>query len=163
MEKIKQFIVNAGYQMNPETVLRAFNSLFARQIIAAGSFTIPAGITPATAATVTVALIDGKVVTVAASAATPAWTTAMNAAANTFLVVLTTVNLAGTLTNYVSNNPALASGLVFPIIPANEVVIGGIFLAPTATFTGGTTLLNAVNVNAVAISAVGPTHPTNLF
>jgi hypothetical protein len=77
--------------------------------------------------------------------------------------VLCTVNKAGTLTNYISNNPSSAGGLIYPTIPANECVVGGIYLAPTVTFTGGTTLLNAANVNAVAISAVGAVYPTNAF
>jgi hypothetical protein len=165
MEKIKQYIQNAGSgaALPTETLLRAFNSIFATRCLAAGAFTIPAGVTPVTASTVTVALIDGKVVTIAASTTTPAWTTAMSVAANSFLVVLTTVNAAGTMTNYVSNSPTAAAGLVFPIIPANEVVVGGMYLAPTATFTGGTTNLNAANINAVALNAVGAGHPTNLF
>ena len=164
MERIKQLIQNTGMNaVPPETLQRAFNALHANMCLASGAFTIPAAVTPVTAATAVVATLGGKVVTIAASTATPTWTTAMSVAANSFLVVLTTVNAAGTMTNYVSNSPTTAAGLVFPVIPLNEVVIGGMYLAPTATFTGGTTLLNAVNVNAVALSAVGAVHPTNVF
>ena len=164
MEIIRQLIANCGPAGVPtETLLRAFNSLFNRECIAAGAFTTGGTVTPSTAATTTVAVINGQTVTIAASTATPTWTTAMSIAANSFLVVLTTVKAGGTMTNYLSNNPTSVGSLVYPVIPANEAVVGGIFLAPTVTFTGGTTLLNAANVNAVVLSAVGGLYPTNAF
>lgn len=72
-----------------------------------------------------------------------------------------TIDSAGNPHSYASptNNSSTRAGLLFPspLPSASEAIIGMIEVAPTTTFTPGTTNLNASNVNATVFSIIGDT------
>lgn len=73
-----------------------------------------------------------------------------------------TIDSTGTQRSYVSagTNAATRAGLTFPnpLPGPNEVVVGAIEVAPSgATFTPGTTNLNAANINATVFNFTGDT------
>jgi hypothetical protein len=67
-----------------------------------------------------------------------------------------TVDLAGNLAARFMTQAATLAGVLMPVVPTTEVVIGFVRLNPTtAPFVGGTTLLDAANTNAIYRDAVG--------
>lgn len=165
MEKIKQLILAGGPMAMslPETVLRLFGDLFARQCVSGSGWNVGAGLLVArTGSGVTVVEVNGVTVRLAANTSAPALT-GLNMTTGQHAAVLTTCDAGGTLRNYFSGVAASAAAIQYPTIPVSETVIGIVYLAPTTTFTGGTTALDAANVNATFVSVQGPFYPINAF
>lgn len=86
-------------------------------------------------------------------------TTANNVANATFNVIVLTADSAGTVTPTNGTAAATLAAVVFPAVPANQVVVGFVIVNPTGTggFVGGTTEFDdgTVTPNAVYIDTVG--------
>lgn len=165
MEKIKQMLAAGGAQglTMPEHVARVFASLFSTQAVSSSGWNVGTGLLVArTGSAVTVVEVNGITVRLAANTSAPALT-GLNLTTGQHAAVMTTCDSAGTLRNYVSNVAASAGAISYPPIPGDQAVIGIVYLAPTTTFTGGTTALDAANVNALFVSVVGPFYPINTF
>ena len=169
MEKIKQYLLAGGGSALalPETLVRAFNCLFTGQALTSSGWNVGSGLlVPRTGTPVTFVQVNGAVVRLSTNVSAPSLPASFVLTTGQYGAILTTCDSGGTLRNYFSTVVTAASvtnggtaGLVFPIIPAAEAVIGIVYLAPTTTFTGGTTALDAANVNAVFSSVVGPFYP----
>lgn len=165
MERIRQLVTAGGpHGLNlPEITLSCFADLYARQCVTGSGWNVGAGLlVPRTGSGVTIVEVNGVTVRLAANTSAPALT-GFNLANGQHGAIFTTCDAGGTLRNYFSNVAASAAALQFPTIPATEAVIGIVFLAPTVTFTGGTTALDAANVNATFASVQGPFYPINAF
>jgi hypothetical protein len=165
MERIRQLIVAGGSTglTIPETALRLFLDLFARQCVGGSGWNAAAtALVPRTGSTVTVVLVNGVTVRLAANSVAPALT-GFNLTTGQHGAVLTTSDAGGTLRNYFTSPAASAAAIQYPAIPPTEAVIGVTYFAPTVTFTGGTTALDAANVNATFVSVSGPFYPVNSF
>lgn len=165
MEKIKQMLAVGGAHglTNPEHVARVFASLFSTQAVSSSGWNVGTGLlVPRTGSAVTVVEVNGVTVRLAANTSAPALT-GFNLTNGQHGAVITTCDSAGTLRNYFSNAAASAGTISYPPIPPSEAPIGIVYFAPTVTFTGGTTALDAANVNALFVSVVGPFYPINVF
>ena len=163
MEKIKQLITAGGStgQVLPETAFRAFNVLSSTQGVSSSGWNVGAGLLVArTGSAVTYAIVQGKTVSLAANTSAPALT-GFNLTTGQFAAVLTTVDAGGTLRNYFTSIETVLNNLQYPRIPISEAVIGIVYFAPTTTFTGGTTALDAANVNATFASITEAAYPQN--
>lgn len=66
------------------------------------------------------------------------------------------IDVAGNLSSLFMNQAATLAGVTFPVIAPTLTILGWVRLNPTtATFIGGTTLLDAANTNAIYRDAVG--------
>ncbi len=108
------------------------------------------------------ALIDGVLVRKTAAEVALAGTV-VNATFNVFVI---SMNASGTLKATMGTAGATLGAVVFPTIPANEVVLGFAIVNPTGTgnFVGGTTDLDDATVvpNAVYVNTVGTFNPNVL-
>lgn len=108
------------------------------------------------------ALIDGVLVRKTA-AEVDLTGTVVNATFNVFVI---SMNSAGTLVATMGTAGATIGAVVFPTVPANQVVVGFVIINPTGTgnFVGNTTALSDATVvpNAVYISTVGSFNPNLL-
>lgn len=165
MERIRQLVAAGGtHGLNlPEVVLRMYADLYARQCVSGSGWNVGAGLlVPRTGSNVTIVEVNGVTVRLAANTSAPALT-GFNLTNGQHGAVLTTCDAGGTLRNYTSGAASSAAAIQYPTIPANEAVIGIVYFAPTTTFTGGTTALDAANVNATFVSVQGPFYPINAF
>lgn len=163
MQRILKLLVGGGGTgLNlPETLLRCINYLTSNQVLSASGWNVGAGLLVArTGATVTVVVANGRTVRLAVNSSAPALT-GLVLTTGQHAAVVTTCDASGTLRNYFSSIELTAADIKYPLIPENEVVIGIVHFAPTTTFTGGTTALDAANINAAFSSPVGPFPPTN--
>jgi len=92
-----------------------------------------------------VAKVNGTLVRIAA-ADLPALTTAASLASGDKNVVLFVTDNAGTVTNLYGTKSTTYAGIVFPTVANTLTVLGGIVITAAATFTGGTTALDAANI-----------------
>lgn len=87
-------------------------------------------------------------------------TTANNVANAKFNVIVLSMNASGTVTPTNGTAGDTIGAVVFPAVPANEVVIGFVIINPTGTggFVGGTTELDDATVvpNAVYVNTPYP-------
>lgn len=109
------------------------------------------------------AMIDGVLVSKAASDMAALSGTVTNAKYNVFVF---TMNASGTLKTTMGTEGATLGAVVFPTIPDDEVVIGFVLVHPTGTgnFVGGSTTLDSATVtpNAVYINTPYPFNPNAL-
>ena len=165
MEKIKQMLVAGGAHglTNPEHMARVLASLFSAQAISSSGWNVGAGLlVPRTGSAATIVEVNGITVRLAANTSAPALT-GFNLTNGQHGAVMTTCDASGTLRNYFTNAAANAASISYPPIPGDQAVIGIVYFAPTVTFTGGTTALDAANVNALFVSVLGPFYPINTF
>lgn len=87
-------------------------------------------------------------------------TTANNVANAKFNVIVLTMNASGTVTATNGTAGDTLGAVVFPAVPADQVVLGFVIINPTGTggFVGGTTELDDGTVvpNAVYINTLSP-------
>ena len=87
-------------------------------------------------------------------------TSANNVANAKFNVIVLSMDAAGTVTPTNGTEAATIGAVVFPAVPADEVVLGFVIVNPTGTggFVGGTTDLDDATVapNAVYINTIAP-------
>lgn len=161
MERIKQLFTAAGAFALVETVLRAFNDLFSRQCLSSAGLAVGTTTTKFKLGNAIYVAING-VTQLVASADGPVLTgyNLTSAQVGGFVVTVDT----GGVINALPIQPAAAlNGIGYPVVPPTQAVVGLVLINTTnaATFTGGTTLMNASNVAYVNI--VGPFNPTNAF
>jgi hypothetical protein len=93
-----------------------------------------------------VAKVNGTLVRIAA-ADLPALTTAASLANGEKNVVLFVTDSAGTVTNLYGTKSTTYAGIAFPTVDlTTKTLLGGILITAAATFTGGTTALDAANI-----------------
>jgi hypothetical protein len=92
-----------------------------------------------------VAFVDGTKIRIAAQDM-PALTTAASLASGEKNVVVFVVNSAGTISALTGTKSTTANGVLWPVVAANQTVIGGVYIEAAATFTGGTTALDAASI-----------------
>lgn len=116
-----------------------------------------------TAATV-YGMIDGALVTKAAT--DNFWTlagTVTNAKYNVFVLM---IDASGNAVAAMGTEASSLAGVVFPVVPANKIVLGFVVIHPTGTgdFVGGTTALSDGTVvpNAVYVNTPFPFNPNVL-
>lgn len=91
-------------------------------------------------------MFNGALLRIAA-ADLPALTTAASLASGEKNVVLFVTDSAGTVSNLYGTKSTTYAGIVFPSVnPSTYVVLGGAVITAAATFTGGTTALDAANI-----------------
>ena len=162
MEKIKLYL-NAGGSGSPqpESLTRAFNDLYSRQCLTSAGLAVGTTTTKFKLGNATYAVVGGTTVLVA-SADGPALTgyNLTSGQAGGFVV---TVDSAGTIYALGITAAASIGGIVYPAVPVGQAVVGLALINTTnaATFTGGTTLMNASNVTYVNV--IGPFYPNNVF
>lgn len=141
-----------------------------RSLVKVGTVAIKAG-SSALAKLTNAALIivSGRFLTVAA-ADLPALT-GFNVPANTWGLCFFAVNASGTVTPYfavnagsfssVSGNPGYSLNLAVPVqVPADQVILGGLYVGAGATaFTGGTTALDAGTYTFGFFDGMGQVQP----
>ena len=89
--------------------------------------------------------VAGTLIRIAA-ADLPAITTAASLASGEKNVVLEVTDSAGTVSNLYGTKSTTYAGIVFPKVSAGSVLLGGFVITAAATFTGGTTALDAANI-----------------
>lgn len=156
---------------------KAFENLFRTQPLNSGNLRIQGGSGAATWQTQNAVLymVNGVLCSLAAQS-TQAVPTAItwSAVANTFQAgaFLITVDAAGTVNTIPTNvgsgaSAAVALGnIVWPLVPAGQVVIGLVVIANAAAnvaFTGGTTNLDATNITTTFINFVDALYPSAPF
>lgn len=100
-------------------------------------------------------VINGIIVRIAA-ADLPALTTAASLATGEKNIVLFLSNVSGTTSIVFGTKSTTYAGIVLPSVnPATHVVLGGILITAAATFTGGTTALDATDITAEYFDADG--------
>jgi hypothetical protein len=105
------------------------------------------------------ASVTGILVKIAAGTAMPALTGIVITAAF-FNVVCFFVDSAGNLTAAAGTQAATLGGVLFPQPPDGKALVGFLIITNAATFTGGTTALDAGTT--VYVSPLGPFDPTVL-
>ena len=99
--------------------------------------------------------INGVLVRIAA-ADLPALTTATSLASGEKNIVLFVSNNSGTTSVLFGTKSTSYAGIVIPTFnPAQYVLLGGILITAAATFTGGTTALDATDITAEYFDAEG--------
>jgi hypothetical protein len=89
---------------------------------------------------------NGTLIRIAA-ADLPALTTAASLANGEKNVVVFVTDSAGTVSNLYGTKSTTYAGIVFPTVNQNtQVVLGAALITAGATFTGGTTALDAANI-----------------
>ena len=163
MEKIKQYLLSGGSIAleQPETVLRCFLDLFARQCLNSANLAVGTTTTKYKIANTIFAMIGGVMVQVA-SADGPVLT-GYNLTSGQLGGFVATVDAAGVQYALPINPAATIGGMGFPVVPPSQAAVGVVLIntANAATFTGGTTLMSASNV--AYVNLVGPFNPLNLF
>lgn len=109
-----------------------------------------------------IAMIDGVLVSKAA-ADMPALVGTI--AASKYGLFVFSMNASGTLTTTPGTLTAAArANLVFPTVPANEVVVGFIIVqnGSASAFTGGTTALDATDITTTYVNTPFPFNPNAL-
>lgn len=157
MQNIKQRLQQVDDHAARFNLMQAFYSLHNSQVLSSFGLTATAatalGKTGATAAW---ALVNGVAVKVAASTNLPAITTASSMVSGQKTAIGYYVNAAGTITAVAGEVVAAANALKLPNNPTTDVVcIGYIIIEAAATFTGGTTNLDAANITTSFISLTG--------
>lgn len=107
-----------------------------------------------------VATVNGRLVTVAAGVDMPALT-GLVIAANSFNVACFFINGAQVVTVAFGTAGTTVGGVRFPDFPVDLALVGFALITHTATFTGGTTALDAATT--VYVSPVGAFDPTFLY
>lgn len=105
-----------------------------------------------------IAIVNGTKVVVAA-ADLPALTTAASLASGEKNVVVFVTDNAGTVTNLYGTKSTTDAGVIWPVVPLDKTVIGFVYITAAATFTGGTTALDAANITSVFADG-GMVQPT---
>lgn len=105
-----------------------------------------------------IAKANGTMLVIAA-ADLPALTTAASLATGEKNVVVFVTDSAGTVTNLYGTKATTDAAVIFPVVPADKTVVGFAYITAAATFTGGTTALDAANITTVYADgpAVQPT------
>lgn len=157
MQNIKQRLQQVDDHAARFNLLQAFYSLHNSQVLSSFGLTATASAALGrTGATVGWAMVNGVAVKVAASTNLPAITTASSMTTGQKTVIGYYVNAAGTITAVAGDVVAAAQALRFPNNPTTDVVcIGYIIIEAAATFTGGTTALDAANITTSFISLTG--------
>lgn len=108
-------------------------------------------------------LVDGAIFTKAAT--DNLWTLAGTVVNATFNVFVLTLKVDGTATARMGTAGATLAAVVFPVIPADEIVVGFVVVNPTGTgnFVGGTTALNDATVVPNAAYVNAPVFNPNLL
>jgi hypothetical protein len=94
------------------------------------------------------AIVNGTKVLIAA-ADLPALTTAASLASGEKNVVVFVTDAAGTVTNLYGTKATTDAAVLWPVVPADKTVIGFAYITAAATFTGGTTALDATNITTI--------------
>jgi hypothetical protein len=98
---------------------------------------------------------NGTLIRIAA-ADMPALTTAASLATGEKNVVVFVTDSAGTVSNLYGTKSTTYAGIVFPTVNQNtQVVLGALVITAAATFTGGTTALDAANITSEFFDADG--------
>lgn len=162
MEKIKQYL-NAGGSSSPlpETLMRAFNDLYSRQCLTSAGLAVGTTTTKFKLGNATYAVVGGLTVLVA-SADGPVLT-GYNLTSGQVGGFVVTVDSTGTIYAQAIGAAATIGSIVYPVIQPTQAVVGVVLINTTnaATFTGGTTVMNASNVTYVNV--IGPFYPNNVF
>ena len=86
----------------------------------------------------------------------PALTPAASLASGEKNIVLFIADSAGTVTNAYGTKSTTYAGIVLPTVnPATHIVLGAAVITAAATFTGGTTALDAANITTEYFDADG--------
>lgn len=165
MINIKQRLEGVFDHATAYQLLLALFSLHNSQVLSAFGLNFAAtaavGRTSATAAGW--ALVNGVTVKVAAATALPALT-GVNLVSGQRVVVSYFVDNAGTITQAVGDLQTSNANLRFPAPMAPTVVcIGYLIIEAAATFTGGTTALDAASITSTFISNVGGTPAVSIL
>ena len=117
---------------------------------------------PKTGAADSYFVVNGVPVLIAASTDMPAFSGGDIVSPNTVNVYCFFVDSAGTLTGASGTPGALLANVVFPQFPQNKALVGFIIvtMAAAATFTAGTTALDAANTTTVYCSPTGAFDPS---
>lgn len=121
-----------------------------------------AAVTAKTGAVATIALVKGRLMSVAAGTALPALVGSVtNARFNVYAFFLTST---GAIVSAMGVESTTLQGVAFPAIPAQTATLGFIIINPTGAgaFVGGTTPLDSAGVvpNAQYISTIGAFDPS---
>ncbi len=106
------------------------------------------------------ALVNGRLVTIAANTDMPALT-GLNITANRFNVACFFVNQAGTVTVRFGTEAAAIGNVKFPDYPADAAPVGFALITHSSAFTGGTTALDTATT--VYFSPTGAYDPSFIF
>lgn len=102
-----------------------------------------------------IVMFNGALLRIAA-ADLPALTTAASLASGEKNIVLFVTDSDGTVTNLYGTKSTTYAGIVIPSVnQAQYVLLGGVVITAAATFTGGTTALDAANITAEYFDADG--------
>lgn len=140
-----------------------YDQMSSQTLTSAGIVIFGAGATTAkTGAAATIALIKGRLMSVAGSTTLSALVgTVSNARFNVFAFFLTA---AGTVVTLMGVEATTLQGVIFPAIPPQTATLGFAIVNPTGTgpFIGGATTLDSATVipNAQFISTIGAFDPT---
>lgn len=104
------------------------------------------------------AIVQGKLVKIAASTAMPALVGTITA--TNFNVFCFFVDVAGTVTVLAGQQAALVGNVVFPQFPQGKCLIGYLIVTYASTFTGGTTPLDTATT--IYINNLGDMDPSVL-
>lgn len=111
-----------------------------------------------TGASVTYLVVDGALVSIAASTDMPALT-GISISANRFNVVCFFVDKSGTTSAVAGAEGAAIANVVWPVFPSKKALIGALLITNGASvFTGGTTPLDTATT--VYLSPTGPFDPS---
>lgn len=106
------------------------------------------------------ALVQGRLVKIAAATAMPALT-GINIPAGSFGVALFFVDASGTVTASQGTPGATLGAVVFPEMTHQQALIGFLIITYASAFVGGTTPLDTATT--VYVSPLGPFDPTVLI
>lgn len=118
------------------------------------------GVLAKTGATAYYAIVNGRIVTIAASTDMPALT-GLNITANRFNVACFFINAAGTVSVLFGTEGASIGAVKWPDFPVDRALVGILLITHSSTFTGNTTPLDTATT--VYLSPVGSVDPGLIF
>ena len=168
MQDLNGNMFDVGTRRALEFILRPIVDRYSSQPLKTATLAIhTAGASPLAMTTAAYyATVKGKLVTIAASVDMPSLTgAAAIVSPNITNVYLYFVDTAGTVTMTAGTPAATLAGVIFPTFPEGNALVGFILvtMAAAATFTPGTTNLDAANTTVVYFSPIGPFDPTVLI
>jgi len=156
LTKQKQYLAGADDKATANAITKAIQWIFKNQVLASFGLNFGAGLTVGRTNTAAAswAVVNGIPVKVAASSALPALT-GLNLVSGQRAVVSYFVDTSGVITASQGNVATSNSSLIFPAPPNPDTVcIGYLIVEAAATFTGGTTALDAANITSTFISQI---------
>lgn len=143
-------------------LLRALGHGLSTRATAGAGLVIKAGASALakTGATAYHAIVDGRMVTIAAATDMPALT-GLDLASGEFNVACFFIDVDSTVSVAFGTKGTSRAAVKFPPFPEKKALVGYLIITHNATFTGGTTALDTATTEYV--SPTGPIDPTVLL